>query len=60
MNVGVNFSALDEERKRQEHLLGELREIEAELASPSLRKTNLPHLASLVGVSAPVVLAQLS
>ncbi|VDD83517.1 unnamed protein product, partial [Mesocestoides corti] len=50
MNVGVNFSALDDERRRQEHLLRELREIEAELTTPSMRKTNLPHLASVVGV----------
>ncbi len=50
MNVGVNFSALDDERRRQEHLLKELRKIEGELASPRMRKTNLPHLASTVGV----------
>ncbi|CDS39487.1 hypothetical transcript [Echinococcus multilocularis] len=50
MHVGVNFSALNEERQRQEHLLRELQEIEAELTSPTLSKTNLPHLASLVGV----------
>ncbi|KAL5107548.1 hypothetical protein TcWFU_003437 [Taenia crassiceps] len=49
MKVGVNFSALDEERHRQEHLLRELQEIEAELTAPTLSKTNLPHLASLVG-----------
>lgn len=49
--MGVNFSALDEERQRQEHLLRELQEIEAELTAPTLSKTNLPHLASLVGVS---------
>ncbi|VDK23309.1 unnamed protein product, partial [Taenia asiatica] len=50
MNVGVNFGALDEERQRQEHLLRELQEIEAELTAPTLSKTNLPHLASMVGV----------
>ncbi|KAM7543043.1 hypothetical protein Aperf_G00000005922 [Anoplocephala perfoliata] len=50
MNVGVNFSALDEERKHQERLLRELQEIEAQLSSPSLQKTSLPNLASTVGV----------
>ncbi|VDM18160.1 unnamed protein product, partial [Hydatigera taeniaeformis] len=49
MNVGVNFRALDEERQRQEHLLRELQEMEAELTSPTLTKTNLPYLASQVG-----------
>ena len=57
MNVGVNFNALNEERQRQEHLLMELRELEAELSSPNLRKTSLPHLASSVGVSSSTMLA---
>ncbi|VDN96969.1 unnamed protein product, partial [Rodentolepis nana] len=50
MNVGVNYNALEEERKRQELLLQELRDIESKLSTPSIRKTNLPNLASLVGV----------
>ncbi|VDD84069.1 unnamed protein product, partial [Mesocestoides corti] len=49
MNVGVNYMALDEERRRQEHLLRELRDIEEEISSPSLSNTKLPHLASIVG-----------
>lgn len=51
MNVGVNYMALDDERRRQEHLLRELREIEEEIASPNLRNSKLSHLASVVGVS---------
>ncbi|KAM3177889.1 hypothetical protein ACTXT7_003619 [Hymenolepis weldensis] len=50
MNVGVNYNALEEERKRQELLLQELRDIESKLSTPSIRKTSLPNLASLVGV----------
>ncbi|VUZ48002.1 unnamed protein product, partial [Hymenolepis diminuta] len=50
MNVGVNYNALEEERKRQELLLQELRDIESKLSTPNIRKTNLPNLASLVGV----------
>ncbi|VDL19738.1 unnamed protein product [Hymenolepis diminuta] len=49
MNVGVNYMALDEERRRQELLLRELREIEEEIASPNLRGSKLPSLASVVG-----------
>ncbi|CDS39486.1 expressed conserved protein [Echinococcus multilocularis] len=49
MNVGVNYMALDDERRRQEHLLRELREIEEKIASLSLSSTELPHLASIVG-----------
>ncbi len=51
MNVGVNFMALDDERRRQEHLLRELRDIEGEISSPALKNTKLPHLAATVGVS---------
>ncbi|VDN96060.1 unnamed protein product [Rodentolepis nana] len=49
MNVGVNYMALDDERRRQELLLRELREIEEEITSPSLRNSKLPNLASVVG-----------
>ncbi len=49
--MGVNFMALDDERRRQEHLLRELRDIEGEISSPSLKNTKLPHLAATVGVS---------
>lgn len=49
--MGVNYMALDEERRRQELLLRELREIEEEIASPNLRGSKLPSLASVVGVS---------
>ncbi|VDM17657.1 unnamed protein product, partial [Hydatigera taeniaeformis] len=49
MNVGVNYMALDDERRRQEHLLRELRDLEEEIASLNLNNTELPHLASIVG-----------
>lgn len=51
MDVGVNYMALDDERRRQELLLRELREIEREIASPSPRNPRLFSLASAVGVS---------
>lgn len=54
MNVGVNYNALEEERKRQELLLKELRDIESKLSTPSIRKTNLPNLANLVGVGVSI------
>ncbi|VDN14708.1 unnamed protein product [Dibothriocephalus latus] len=50
MHVGVNYATLDNERQRQEDLLHELRGLEAELSSPLLNKTQLPQLASSVGV----------
>lgn len=51
MNVGVNYMALDDERRRQERLLRELREIEADVSGPNLRNSKLPNLAAVVGVS---------
>ncbi|KAL5967525.1 Plectin, partial [Taenia solium] len=49
MNVGVNYMALDDERRRQEHLLRELQELEVEIKALSLNNPELPHLASIVG-----------
>ncbi|VDN09994.1 unnamed protein product, partial [Dibothriocephalus latus] len=49
MSVGVNHAALDSERKHQEDLLSELRELEEETSSPLLNNTQLPQLASSVG-----------
>ncbi|KAL5108103.1 hypothetical protein TcWFU_008634 [Taenia crassiceps] len=49
MNVGVNYMALDDERRRQEHLLRELQELEMEIKALSLNNPELPHLASIVG-----------
>ncbi|VDK20342.1 unnamed protein product [Taenia asiatica] len=49
MNVGVNYMALDDERRRQEHLLRELRELEVEIKALSPNNPELPHLASIVG-----------
>lgn len=51
MNVGVNYMALDDERHRQEHLLRELQDLEVEIKALSLNNPELPHLASIVGVS---------
>lgn len=51
MNVGINFTALDDERLRQEHLLREVQSIEDELNSSGLGHSKLPRMASLVGVS---------
>lgn len=51
MNVGINFTALDDERLRQEHLLREVQSIEDELNSSGLGHSKLPQMASLVGVS---------
>ncbi|KAL7059334.1 hypothetical protein AAHC03_013982 [Spirometra sp. Aus1] len=50
MSVGVNYAALDNERQRQEDLLRELHQLEEEISSPLLSKTQLPELASSVGV----------
>lgn len=59
MNVGINFMALDDERQRQEHIMRELKDIEDEVASPALRNTKLPHLASTVGVTSRLMLDSL-